>query len=69
MRHEVSVVPFGHVSDAAGAAVTANVELQVLAASHELVSVHVTVLEPPQKLGAVAVVLLLELLHPPLFDA
>ena len=46
-----------------------NVELQVLAASHELVRVHVTVLEPPQKFGAVAVVFERELLHPPLFDA
>ena len=57
------------MSEEAGAAVTVNVELQVLAASHELVSVHVTVLDPPQKPGAVAVVFERAALHPPLFEA
>jgi hypothetical protein len=40
------------VSVTAGAAVTVNVALQVFAASHELVTVNVTVLLPPQAAGA-----------------
>ena len=43
----------GHASNTAGAAVTVNVELHVeIVGGHELVYVHVTVVLPPQILGA-----------------
>ena len=56
----------GQLSVTAGALVTVNVALQVLGASHELVTVNVTVLLPPHANGADPPLLLTDQTpHPP----
>ena len=55
----------GQVKLTLGAVVTVNEALQVLVASQLLVTVQVTVLEPPQAAGAPVLLLLMETLHPP----
>ena len=56
----------GQVTLTGGAGLTVKVALHVLGTSQELVTVKVTVLLPPQKLGAPLLSLLMVALHPPL---
>jgi hypothetical protein len=60
-----SVTLAGHVNTTAGAAVTVNVAEQVTGPSQELVTVNVTVAEPPQAGGAPALLLEIAALQPP----
>jgi hypothetical protein len=64
-----SVTLAGHVKVTAGAAVTVNVAEQVTGPSHELVTVKVTVVVPPQAFGAPELLLEMAALQPPLNDA
>jgi hypothetical protein len=64
-----SVTLAGHVKVTAGAAVTVNVAEQVTGPSQELVTVNVTVVEPPQAGGAPALLFERAALHPPANDA
>ena len=59
----------GQVSTTDVAAGTVNVAEQVLLASHELVTVKVTVLVPPtQAKGAPLLLLVIKVLHPPVTE-
>jgi hypothetical protein len=55
----------GQVRTTAGAVVTVKVAEQVFGASHVLVTVNVTVVEPPQAGGAPLLLLVIALLQPP----
>ena len=59
----------GQVNTTAGAAVTVKVAMQVFGASQSLVTVKVTVLEPPQAKGAPVLLFVRTALQPPLFIA
>jgi hypothetical protein len=61
-----SVTLVGQVSVTAGAVVTVNVAEHVLGPSQELVTVNVTVVEPPQALGAPLLLFEIAALQPPL---
>ncbi|MBK8660273.1 MAG: hypothetical protein IPN22_15790 [Bacteroidetes bacterium] len=63
-----SVAGIGQVRVTAGAAVTVKVSLHTTSASQSLLTVQVTVVEPPQAGGAVVASLLMEALQPPLKD-
>ena len=56
---------FGQVSDGGGAAVTVKVAWQVCTGWQAVVSVKVTVVEPPQKEGATVLLLVIAPLQPP----
>ena len=60
-----SVVLIGQVRSTAGAAVTANVRVQVTGAWQALVTVNVTVELPPQALGAPGLLFVSVMLQPP----
>ena len=63
--HAASTAVEGHVSTTAGAAVTVNEAEQVIGPSHELVTVNVTVVEPPQAKGAPLLLLEITAKQPP----
>lgn len=60
-----SVTLEGQVKTTAGAVVTAKVAEQVFGESHELVTVNVTVVVPPQAKGAPVLLLVIVALQPP----
>ena len=64
-----SVVLTGQVSTTAGAGSTLKVAWQVTSASQLLETVHVTVTDPPQKLGAAGALLEIIELQPPEYVA
>lgn len=55
----------GQVRTTTGASVTVNVPEQITGTSHELVTVHVTVFDPPQANGAPVLLFSITALHPP----